>query len=151
MRFHGNFFLVIVEKAWVSILEQRTESLLLYFVTSHVNSGFGQKETGSWTMHCKLASYTGPVEPEGQVGQMPDQYFSVALYYSFICYYHTHKIMKFILHMWAGKSLQWILMRLLDQCFFASADPTIRVTWTSSNYTQCVFGWVKINNFVYYQ
>ena len=48
-------------------------------------------------------SFTGPVEPVGQVGQMPDQYFSV------VCIIHFFllprpKIMKFILHMWAGKS-----------------------------------------------
>ena len=49
-------------------------------------------------------------------------YFSII---HFIYYYHTPKIIKFILHMWAGKSLQWILMRFPDQCFFTSASPDV--------------------------
>ena len=59
---------------------------------------------------------------------MPDQYFGVALYYLFIFHYRTSKIMKFIPHMWAGKSLQWILMRLPDQSFLASAGPVLYCT-----------------------
>ena len=44
--------------------------------------------------------------------------------YSFY-YYNTPKTIKFILRMWADKS-QWILMRLPNQCFFASVSPAHR-------------------------
>ena len=35
---------IIISKAKVPVLEHGTESLLLYFVTTHVKSGFGQKK-----------------------------------------------------------------------------------------------------------
>ena len=69
------------------------------------------------------AHIPGPVEPVGAGRANARPIFRRTLYHSFISYYHTPKIMKFIPHMWAGKSLQWILMRLPDQCFFASAGP----------------------------
>ena len=71
----------------------------------------------------QISKLSGPAEPVGQVGQTPDQYFGVALYYSFTFHYHTPKVMKFIPHMWAGKSFQSILIRLPNQYFFDSAGP----------------------------